>query len=146
MLRVGTPGDYAPYSWYDATASSYRGVDIELANALAVQLGRRVQFVPTTWATLVADAEAGNFDIAVGGISITPERARVVKFSAAIASDRKQPVVRCGEQQRYDSEAEINRPQVRLIVNRGGTNERFVREHFSGSHADGACRQPHRVR
>jgi chorismate mutase-like protein len=76
----------------------------------------------------------------VGGISITPERARVVQFSKAIAKDSKQPVVRCGEEQRFDSAAEINRPEVRLIVNPGGTNERFSRAQFPAAaltvHAD----------
>jgi endo-1,4-beta-xylanase len=140
VLRIGTPGDYAPYSWYDSVTGTYRGSDVALARALALRLGLRPQFVPTTWATLAADAEAGRFDIAVGGISVTPERKRVATFSSEYTNDRKQPVVRCGEQQRYDSEAEINRPQVRLIVNPGGTNERFARERFPAArltvHAD----------
>jgi chorismate mutase-like protein len=49
-------------------------------------------------------------------------------------------VVRCGEERRYDTQAEINRPQTRLIVNVGGTNERFAREYFPAAtltiHAD----------
>ncbi|MEO6078741.1 MAG: gamma subclass chorismate mutase AroQ [Steroidobacteraceae bacterium] len=130
VLRVGSPGDYAPYSWYDTATETYRGSDVELVRALALQLGLRVQFVRTTWATLVTDAQAGSFDIAIGGISVTAERQRVVDFSTRYVSDRKQPVVRCGDQKRFDTVAEINQPQVRLIVNAGGTNERFARENF----------------
>jgi endo-1,4-beta-xylanase len=130
VLRIGTPGDYAPYAWYDTATDSYRGSDIALARALAARLGLRARIVPTTWASLVADAKAGRFDIAVGGISVTPERERVAAFSKPLAEDRKQPVVRCGEEKRYDSAAEINRTGVRLIVNPGGTNERFAREQF----------------
>jgi chorismate mutase-like protein len=140
VLRIGTTGDYAPYSWYDTATGSYRGVDIELARALALQMGLRAEFVPTRWSTLLVDAQAGRFDIAVGGISITDERARLLSFSTPHATDRKVPVVRCGEQRRYDTAAEINRPQVRLIVNPGGTNERFVRQQFPAAtltvHAD----------
>jgi chorismate mutase-like protein len=140
VLRIGTPGDYAPYSWRDDTIGDYRGADIEWARALALRLGLRAEFVPTTWTALVADAAAGRFDIAVGGISITAEREKVVAFSAPYARDQKQPVVRCGEQRQFDTAAEINQPQVRLIVNPGGTNERFVRERFPGAaltvHAD----------
>jgi chorismate mutase-like protein len=140
VLRIGTPGDYAPYSWYDTATGTYRGSDIAMARALAQRLGRRPQFIPTSWSTLVADATAGRFDIAVGGISITAERERSVKFSTPYTSDRKQPVVRCGEERRYDTQAEINRSQVRLIVNAGGTNERFSREQFPAAaltvHAD----------
>ncbi len=140
VLRIGTPGDYAPYSWFDAASGTYRGSDIALARALALRLGLRARFVSTSWSTLVDDARASRFDVAVGGISITAERARVLEFSTPIAKDSKQPVVRCGEQQRFDSAAEINRPNVRLIVNPGGTNERFSREQFPAAtlvvHAD----------
>jgi chorismate mutase-like protein len=140
VLRIGTPGDYAPYSWHDTATGARRGSDIALAHALAARLGLRPQFVPTTWPTLIADARAGQFDIAVGGISITAERQRSVDFSRPYTSDRKLPVVRCGEEQRYDTQGEINRASVRLIVNAGGTNERFSREQFPDAtltvHAD----------
>ncbi|MEO8309479.1 MAG: gamma subclass chorismate mutase AroQ, partial [Pseudomonadota bacterium] len=140
VLRIGTPGDYAPYSWYDANTETWRGSDIALARALAANLGLRAVFVATSWSTLLADAKAGRFDIAVGGISITAERQRAVDFSTPYAADRKQPVVRCGEEKHYDTQAEINRPQVRLIVNAGGTNERFAHEQFPAAtltvHAD----------
>jgi chorismate mutase-like protein len=140
VLRIGTPGDYAPYTWHDSAAETWRGADIALARAVAVTLGLRPQFVATSWSTLIADAKAGRFDIAVGGISVTAERQRAVEFSTAYTADRKQPVVRCGEERRYDTRAEINRPQTRLIVNAGGTNERFTREYFPAAtltiHAD----------
>jgi chorismate mutase-like protein len=130
VLRIGTTGDYAPYSWHDTATGSYRGADIAWAQALALRLGLRAEFVPTTWPTLLADAKAGRFDLAVGGISITDERARALAFSMPYAHDRKMPVVRCGEQRRYDTGAEINDPRVRLVVNPGGTNERFARQQF----------------
>ncbi|HXC60541.1 MAG TPA: transporter substrate-binding domain-containing protein, partial [Steroidobacteraceae bacterium] len=129
MLRVGTTGDYAPYSVRDAH-DRYAGADVALARELAIGLGLRVEFVPTTWRNLQQDAEAGRFDIAIGGISDTPERRRFAYFSGSYLRDAKQPVVRCGEERRYDTRDEINAPAVRLIVNPGGTNEAFVRAQF----------------
>jgi chorismate mutase-like protein len=143
VLRVGVPGDYAPYAVREAAAGGVTlemGADVELARQLALALGLRAEFVPTSWRALVDDATADRFDVAVGGISITPERARQVLFSKPYATDFKQPVARCGEQQRFDSLREINLPDVRVIVNPGGTNERFARENFTHSqltvHAD----------
>jgi chorismate mutase-like protein len=135
VLRIGTTGDYAPYTWRDAptgdapTGDVY-GVDIALANGLAANLGLRAEYLATTWGSLVADATTDRFDIALGGISITPERLRQVAFSTPYGRDFKQPVVRCGEQKQYDTLREINRAQVRMIVNPGGTNERFARAQF----------------
>jgi chorismate mutase-like protein len=129
VLRVGTTGDYAPYSTRDAQ-ERYAGADIALARELAIGLGLRVEFVPTSWRTLEEDARAARFDIAIGGISVTPERQRFAYFSIPYLHDAKQPVVRCGEETHYDTRGEINTPSVRLIVNPGGTNEAFARAQF----------------
>lgn len=125
MLRVGLPGDYAPYAL--AGSDEPLGIDVALAREIAVMLGLRVEFVHTSWGSLMADARAGRFDMAVGGISITPERRREQRFTRAHLRDHKAPLVRCGEESRYDSLREINSPSVRVVVNPGGTNERFAR-------------------
>jgi chorismate mutase-like protein len=129
VLRIGTPGDYAPYSLTDS-GQHRLGADIAQAREIAISLGLRAEFVATSWATLLDDARAEKFDMAVGGISITPERAAVVAFTRPYLKDSKQPVVRCGEQRRFDTRAEIDSAGARLIVNRGGTNEAFARLHF----------------
>jgi chorismate mutase-like protein len=130
VLRIGTTGDYAPYTILDAGDGAYVGADIALALRLALELGLRAEFVATTWKTLLGDATAGRFDVAIGGISITPERERAQFFSQAYSTDFKVPLTRCGEEQRFDTQAEINRPEVRLIENPGGTNEQFARAQF----------------
>jgi cyclohexadienyl dehydratase len=73
ILRVGTPGDYAPFSLHQPDGS-YRGADITEVQRLADHLHLKVEFVPTTWSHLADDTKAGRFDIAVGGISVTPAR------------------------------------------------------------------------
>jgi chorismate mutase-like protein len=130
VLRIGVPGDYAPYAWSGAGVGEPIGADIALARKLASDLGLRAQFVSTTWASLMEDARHNKFDIALGGVSITPARAQEFMFSAPYAHDSKQPVVRCGEERRFDTEREINQSTVRLIVNPGGTNEAFARTQF----------------
>jgi cyclohexadienyl dehydratase len=123
-LRVGTSGDYPPFTM--RTADGYAGVDIDMARNLADSLGVQVTFVQTSWPTLMADLKAGRFDIAMGGISRTQERQREAYQSQSYLADGKAPIVRCGEEARYDTLEEIDRPGVRVIVNPGGTNERFV--------------------
>ena len=41
------------------------------------------QIVPTTWSNLMPDFEAGKYDIAMGGISVTLDRAKKAYFSVA---------------------------------------------------------------
>jgi len=127
LLRVGTPGDYRPYAEHDAATGAWRGSDVELARSLAANLGVSLEFVPTTWARLAEDAVARRFDIAVGGISITPERERLAFFSTPHAQDGKTALAPCAKLASLDELRELNRPTVRIIVNPGGTNEAFAR-------------------
>jgi cyclohexadienyl dehydratase len=128
VLRVGTTGDYAPFS--EERGGELRGLDIELAQALAKEWGLRVVFVRTSWPTLMGDLGQRRFDLAASGISVTAERQRVADFSAAYLFDGKTPIARKEDAGRFSSLEKIDEPGVRVIVNPGGTNERFAREHL----------------
>lgn len=130
VLRVGTTGDYEPFSVRDTAADIYRGFDIDQADALAGALGVKLEFVQTNWSRLATDLQDGKFDLALGGVSVTLERAKDGFFSVAYLSDGKTPIARCADQERFSSLAEIDRADVRVIVNPGGTNERFARAHL----------------
>jgi cyclohexadienyl dehydratase len=131
VLRVGMTGDYAPFSVEEG--GSLRGADVELALALAAKLQVQPQFVRTSWPELMQDYAAGRFDVAVGGISVTPAREAQAVFSIPYHSGGKTPIVRCGTQASFDTLPEIDRPDVRVVVNPGGTNEQFAREHLSAA-------------
>ncbi|TDV60811.1 transporter substrate-binding domain-containing protein [Pseudomonas sp. LP_7_YM] len=128
-LAVCTTGDYKPYTFLKSDGQ-YEGIDIELAQSLAQSLGVKVQWVPTTWKTLMTDFSAGKCDIAVGGISVTLERQKHAFFSNTLDVDGKVPLVRCEDESKYQSIAQINRPDVRLIEPQGGTNEAFARTYL----------------
>jgi cyclohexadienyl dehydratase len=132
VLRIGMTGDYAPFSVEEGGA--LRGADVELALALAAKLQVQPQFVRTSWPALMQDYAAGRFDVAAGGISVTPARTAQAAFSIPYHRGGKTPIVRCGTQASFDTLPEIDRPGVRVIVNPGGTNEQFAREHLSSAH------------
>lgn len=125
-LRIGTTGDYAPFSEIDADGERV-GIDIDLARALARSLDVEPVFVDTSWPTLMADLQAGAFDIGMSGISRTTGRARIADFGDAYHVGGKTPIVRCEDRDSLDGLERIDRPDVRVIVNPGGTNERFAR-------------------
>lgn len=104
-LRIGMTGDYAPFS-ADA-GGSLAGADVDMAIAYAASLGVQPRFVRTSWPTLMQDYRAGRFDIAMSGISVTPERAAAAAFSLPYHSGGKTPIVRCGTQAQFDTLAEI---------------------------------------
>lgn len=129
VLRVGVTGDYAPFTL--ERDSMLSGADVSMAQALARSLNVEPHFVRTSWPTLMRDYRDNRFDVAVGGISITSERARLAAFSTPYHVGGKTPIVRCGTEAKFDTVAEIDRPSVRVVVNPGGTNQQFVREQLS---------------
>jgi cyclohexadienyl dehydratase len=127
VLRVGTTGDYRPFTARDKDSGAYSGFDIDMAQALGAALGVRVEFAATSWSNLTKDFDAGAFDIAMGGVSISLERAKKGLFSAPYLREGKTPIARCADRDKYQTLADIDRPDVTVIVNPGGGNERFDR-------------------
>jgi cyclohexadienyl dehydratase len=127
VLRVGTTGDYRPFTALDKESGVYAGFDIDEALSLGAALGVKVEFAATSWPTLTKDFESGAFDIAMGGVSVTLDRAKKGFFSVPYMREGKTPIARCADKDKYETLAEIDRPGVKVIVNPGGGNERFDR-------------------
>jgi cyclohexadienyl dehydratase len=116
LLRIGTSGDYAPFS--TESAGGRTGFDVEVASELARDLGLRVEWVPFRWPELERGIAAGDFDVAMSGITCKPERAVRGYMTRAVA--RGGPCLL----------GSVDGPRV--AVNRGGALEVWAREHLSG--------------
>jgi cyclohexadienyl dehydratase len=132
VLRVCTSGDYRPFS-YTGGDRLYEGADIEMAQSLGQSLNVRVEFFQTPWKDLVASIKGGQCDIAMGGISVSLERARDATYSLVYLKDGKTAIARCDSASQYVDLASIDRSGVRVIVNPGGTNQRFVTSHIKNA-------------
>lgn len=131
ILRVGTPGDYRPFAM--KTDAGYEGHDIEIIEKMAQEMGVKVEYVPTTWPKLMADLQSDKFDVAVGGITRTVARISKVEMLPGYAPFGKVALVRAADQSRYKSVDDLNRGNVRVIKNPGGTNEAFVLAHLKNA-------------
>jgi cyclohexadienyl dehydratase len=121
-LRVCSTGDYRPFTYRDP--QGWSGMDIDLAHNLAEHLGLQLDLVQTTWGTLIDDLGA-KCDMAMGGITVTPQRAQQALFSAPYLRDGKAAIVRCADIARFATLGAIDQPGVRVVVNPGGTNAQF---------------------
>ena len=137
-LLVGTTGDYRPLSYREADGN-YWGFGIEVAQKIAerlrvgerssgMRLGVSIEFVQTSWPTLTADvlAEPQTMDLAIGGITITDARRETMLMSDGYLCNGKTILCRAGEADRFQSLADIDRSEVRVMVNPGGLNEKFA--------------------
>jgi len=73
VLRVGTEGVYAPFSYHDESGQLV-GYDVDVVKAVGAKLGVPVEFVETPWDSIFAAMEANRFDIVANQVTITDER------------------------------------------------------------------------
>ena len=131
-LLVGTTGDYRPLSYREADGN-YWGFGIEMAEKIAERIGVGIEFVQTSWPTLTADVqvEPQTFDLAIGGITITDTRKETMMMSDGYLCNGKTILCRADEADRFQSQADIDKPEVRVMVNPGGLNEKFANENLT---------------
>lgn len=124
-LRIGTSGDYTPFSRWSAPNAEPEGFSIAVARAYAHARGREVQWVRFRWPDLSGDLAAGRFDLALSGITIGPDRSLAGRFSLPLT--RTGAVALVPAESDLRSGADLGRPGLRIAVNRGGHLERVAR-------------------
>ena len=131
-ILFGTTGDYRPLSFCEPDGT-YWGFGIEVAKEIAKRIGVGVEFKKTSWPTLTADVltEPQIFDLAIGGITITDTRRETMLMSDGYLDNGKTILCRASEADRYKSLADIDKPEVTVMVNPGGLNEKFANENLT---------------
>ena len=79
VIRIATDPAYPPYSELNA-AGEYVGFDSDVAREVAKRLGVKVEWVTPDWAAITAGNWGGRWDISIGSMTQTEERAKVVDF------------------------------------------------------------------
>ncbi|MBX7448518.1 ABC transporter permease subunit [Mycolicibacterium sp. 3033] len=97
VLRVGTEGVYAPFSYHDAATGELVGYDVDVARAVAEKLGVRVEFVETPWDSIFAALEADRFDVVANEVTINPERQAKYDLSQPYSIGEGVIVTRAGD-------------------------------------------------
>jgi cyclohexadienyl dehydratase len=125
VLRAGATGDYQPFTFL-ATDGTWSGFDVDATRSLAQALGVKRELVKTTWPSMTADLLAGRFDLAVGGVSESPERVAAGLLSQPYCRDGKVALIRRADAGKYRTLRDLDVPETRVAVNPGGTNFTFV--------------------
>jgi polar amino acid transport system substrate-binding protein len=80
VLKVVSDIAYAPFEFFDEKHQA-TGFDIDLMNAIAADLGYKAEFETSAFDGLIPSLQAGKYDCVISAMTITPERAKSVKFS-----------------------------------------------------------------
>jgi polar amino acid transport system substrate-binding protein len=80
-LRVATDPQYPPASSLDEATGEWEGFDVDTATELAKRLGVEVEWATPGWDVITAGRWNDRWDVSVGSMTITPERAQVLDFT-----------------------------------------------------------------
>ncbi len=80
-LVIGTEGTYRPFSFHEDGSGKLTGYDVEVARAVAAELGVDAKFEETQWDAIFAGLTAGRWDTVANQVSMTPERIATYEFS-----------------------------------------------------------------
>ncbi|MEH7345040.1 transporter substrate-binding domain-containing protein [Bacillus sp. JJ1532] len=79
VYKVGIDTTYPPFEFEEG--GEYKGIDIEIINAIAESQGIKIDLNPMDFGGIIPAMQANQLDIAIAGMSITEERKKIVDFS-----------------------------------------------------------------
>ena len=126
-LRVGTTGTQPPFSVMSKDGE-LMGYEIELARLLADAMHVKVRYVVKPFADLLPALQKGEIDVAMSGMTITPERNLKVAFAGPYIVSGKSILAKARRLAALNEIDEVNRPTITAVALKGSTSELFVEE------------------
>lgn len=129
-LVVATSPDYPPFE--NLENGEYVGLDIEIAKAVAKELGYEIEFKNLQFDAIIpAIAAGGQADIGISGFSVDPERAKEIDFSDSYyIDDQAIAVMKGGSITKDNADESLNKEDVTIAVQSGTTGESYVKENY----------------
>ena len=81
VIRVATPGNYAPFTMYDEATQEWSGFEIDMWRTIGEKAGYEVQWVRLDLPANFAEMDLGRVDTVAKQISITPSRQQKYDFT-----------------------------------------------------------------
>jgi len=128
-LRVGF-STFVPWAMKDKKGE-FMGFEIDVARALAEDMGVTPEFVPTKWSGIIPALLTGKFDIIIGGMGIRPQRNLKVNFSIPYDHSGMSIVAHKQVSPGYDSLEDFNKPDVNVVARIGTTAAQAAQKHLS---------------
>jgi len=127
VIRIGL-SIFTPWSMRDKNGELI-GFELDVGRALAEDMGVDVEFVPTAWDGIIPQLVAGNFDVIISGMSITPARNLTVNFTQPYAYSGLTILANTAMTEGFTLE-DYNSPDVTFAARRGGTPATTITQLF----------------
>lgn len=127
-IVVGTASGYPPYEFVDITSADQAiiGIDIELAKAVAEELGVTLEVQDMSFSALLAAIPAGKVDVAIAGVAPTDERKETMDFSDSYLFAEQSIIIRKEDAEKYKVLSDFE--GATLAAQMSTTQEKLVQE------------------
>jgi len=116
----------APFVFPDSrNPNKLIGFEAEIIEAIGKELNFDLEFVQNQWDFLIPGMQRGDYDVAINGIEITPDRKEVVNFSIPYYITFEQLIVNANDESNYHTLADLDGKKVGTLS--GSLAERILR-------------------
>jgi len=124
-LVIGTSGTQPPMSAVTKNGDII-GLDADIAKAMAAAMDVRVKFVAMPFAQLLPALEAGQVDMVLSGLTMTPARNRKVAFVGPYYVSGKGILTKSARYAALQNTVGLNAPEVSIAALKDSTSQEFA--------------------
>lgn len=117
VVKVVTTSSSPPHGFLDAKSNSLKGIMVEVAQAVARDLGVRAEFTEVPFGALIPTLTSKRADLMSAPLFITPQRAEVVDFSLPIYGWGEGLAVQSGSSRSYTDLKSLSGSTAGVLVN-----------------------------
>lgn len=128
-LIVGLEPGFMPFEMQTSSGEMI-GFDVRMMQAFAKDLGVSADFVTSKWDGIIPGLMARKYDLIVSGMTITPERQRVVAFSEPYYDAGLKMIVHPKLKESVKKLSDIDQPSFTIAVKLGTTGDIFARKNI----------------
>lgn len=132
VLTVATDPAWPPYSWIDESGA-WQGFDANVAMEVARRMGVKIEFATPSWDTLTSGNWTGQWDLSVGSMSPTEERAKVLVFPESYYYS---PMVLAVHENNATIQSPADASGRRIGALKGSIFEKYLRHEPTGMSTD----------
>jgi ABC-type amino acid transport substrate-binding protein len=124
QLTVGSDTSFPPFE--SMNGQTAEGFDVDMMNAIGKQMGLKVVFQTEGFDTIIASVNGHKFDVIASGMTITPERQKIINFSDPYFDSNQSVAVL--EASGITTETQLYGKKI--AVQSGTTGEKWSNEHL----------------
>jgi polar amino acid transport system substrate-binding protein len=126
-IRIGTSGTQPPFSM-KAKSGELIGYEVDLAKALAKNMGVKLKLVEMPFSDLLAALKAGKIDAVMSGMTMTPERNLEVLFAGPYILSGKTILTKSSIVDEISNAS--NDKKYKIATLKGSTSVEFVKNYM----------------